>query len=76
MKVAQTLGVSSRHLERQFKSIVGLSPKSLQRIVGFQRALQLTRNGPFLHNRPWTSFPGLPGAGVAVAMDVNSANSG
>jgi AraC-like DNA-binding protein len=44
-RIAQTLGVSSRQLERQFKSIVGLSPKSLQRIVRFQRALQLIRNG-------------------------------
>ena len=43
--IALAVGMSARHLERQFKAIVGLSPKSLQRLVRFQNALQLTRKG-------------------------------
>lgn len=45
--LALTLGMSARHLERQFKSIVGLSPKSLGRIIRFQHALKLLRDGGF-----------------------------
>jgi AraC-like DNA-binding protein len=53
-RIAQAVGMSARHLERQFKSIVGLSPKSFERIVRFQHALKLVQNG------------GVQGAGIAI----------
>lgn len=52
--IALAVGMSARHLERQFKSIVGLSPKSFERVVRFQRALKLIQNGE------------VQGAGVAI----------
>jgi AraC-like DNA-binding protein len=39
--LAAGVGVTSRHLERQFKNVVGISPKRLARITRFQRALRL-----------------------------------
>jgi AraC-like DNA-binding protein len=39
--LAARVGVTSRHLERQFKQAVGISPKRLARITRFQRALRM-----------------------------------
>lgn len=39
--VAARVGLTSRHLERRFKPIVGISPKRLARITRFQRALRM-----------------------------------
>ena len=39
--VATWLGVTRRHLERRFDTLVGISPKRLARIVRFQRALRM-----------------------------------
>jgi transcriptional regulator GlxA family with amidase domain len=39
--LAAGVGVTTRHLERQFKQAVGISPKRLARITRFQRALRV-----------------------------------
>ena len=39
--LAAFVGVTARHLERQFKEAVGISPKRLARITRFQRALRM-----------------------------------
>jgi AraC-like DNA-binding protein len=39
--VATWLGVTRRHLERRFDTLVGISPKRLARIARFQRALRM-----------------------------------
>jgi len=39
--LAAHVGVTPRHLERQFKQAVGISPKRLARITRFQRALRM-----------------------------------
>jgi AraC-like DNA-binding protein len=39
--LAASVGVTTRHLERQFKQAVGISPKRLARITRFQRALRV-----------------------------------
>ena len=39
--LAAHVGVTPRHLERQFKQVVGISPKRLARITRFQRALRM-----------------------------------
>ncbi|MEU7003173.1 helix-turn-helix transcriptional regulator [Nonomuraea sp. NPDC046570] len=44
-EVAWELGVSERHLHRRCVAGFGYSPKTLQRIVRFQRALRLARRG-------------------------------
>jgi transcriptional regulator GlxA family with amidase domain len=38
-EIAQSCGVTERHLERLFRERVGLSPKTLARLMRFQRAL-------------------------------------
>lgn len=49
-KMAEQIGLSSRQLEREFRSGVGLSPKALARIVRFQNLLRLVGEGPL---REW-----------------------
>ncbi|MEU4703548.1 helix-turn-helix domain-containing protein [Nonomuraea dietziae] len=44
-EVARDLGLSERHLHRRAVAAFGYSPKTLQRIVRFQRALSLARSG-------------------------------
>jgi AraC-like DNA-binding protein len=44
-QLAAELGVSSRHLTRQFQRAVGLSPKEFGRISRFLRALELLGDG-------------------------------
>ncbi|MEU7900835.1 helix-turn-helix transcriptional regulator [Nonomuraea sp. NPDC049152] len=44
-QVARDLGLSERQLHRRSVSSFGYSPKVLQRIVRFQRALRLARSG-------------------------------
>ncbi|MFE3450764.1 helix-turn-helix domain-containing protein [Nonomuraea sp. NPDC059194] len=44
-QVAWDLGLSERHLHRRSVAAFGYSPKVLQRIVRFQRALRLARSG-------------------------------
>ena len=43
--LTRVTGVSARHLERQFQDDVGLSPKTLARIVRLQQALRRVRAG-------------------------------
>jgi len=43
--LTRATGVSARHLERQFQDDVGLSPKTLARIVRLQQALRRVREG-------------------------------
>lgn len=43
--VAASMYVSERHLRRRFKAAVGLSPKSLERVLRFQRFLALVHTG-------------------------------
>jgi AraC-like DNA-binding protein len=45
-EVATRLGVTRRHLERCFATLVGISPKRLARIVRFQRALRMLQRPP------------------------------
>ncbi|WP_254053255.1 helix-turn-helix domain-containing protein [Singulisphaera sp. GP187] len=40
------MGISSRQLHRRFHDSVGYGPKTLQRILRFQRLLELARNEP------------------------------
>jgi len=40
-QVADRLGISSRHLEREFRSSAGISPKSLARIIRFQHLMKM-----------------------------------
>jgi AraC-like DNA-binding protein len=44
-EVARELGLSERHLHRRTVAGFGYAPKTLQRIVRFQRALRLARSG-------------------------------
>jgi AraC-like DNA-binding protein len=44
-ELADEIGVSCRHLTRQFQRAVGLSPKELGRITRFLHVLQLLSNG-------------------------------
>jgi AraC-like DNA-binding protein len=43
--LAQGLGISERQLQRRFQDAVGYGPKTLQRILRFQRALAELRRG-------------------------------
>jgi AraC-like DNA-binding protein len=43
--LAQGLGISERQLQRRFRDAVGYGPKTLQRILRFQRALGELRRG-------------------------------
>jgi AraC-like DNA-binding protein len=42
-EIATTIGISHKHLLRQFDKYVGLTPKALVRIQRFQRSLQLLK---------------------------------
>ncbi|WP_336215606.1 DUF6597 domain-containing transcriptional factor [Nonomuraea sp. LPB2021202275-12-8] len=44
-EVARELGFSERHLHRRTVAAFGYAPKTLQRVVRFQRALRLARSG-------------------------------
>ncbi|AGA28899.1 DUF6597 domain-containing transcriptional factor [Singulisphaera acidiphila] len=44
--LSRAMGISSRQLHRRFHDAVGYSPKTLQRILRFQRLLDLARNKP------------------------------
>jgi AraC-like DNA-binding protein len=46
-KITQKYKVSERQLERKFKTSVGISPKKLQRIVRFEKSLQLLRRADY-----------------------------
>jgi AraC-like DNA-binding protein len=43
--VADDVGVSERHLQRRCRSAFGYGPKTLHRVLRFQRALRLARAG-------------------------------
>jgi AraC-like DNA-binding protein len=43
--VAASMLMSERHLRRRFKAAVGLSPKTLERVLRFQRFLALVHTG-------------------------------
>ena len=46
--IADSLGLSARHLQRRCKTAFGYGPKTLARVLRLQRALALARNGsPF-----------------------------
>jgi AraC-like DNA-binding protein len=49
-ELANQIGLSSRQLEREFRTAVGLSPKALARIMRFQNLLRLVGEGPL---REW-----------------------
>jgi methylphosphotriester-DNA--protein-cysteine methyltransferase len=38
--LSEQIGISQKHLDAQFRRLVGVSPKTLARIYRFQRALQ------------------------------------
>jgi transcriptional regulator GlxA family with amidase domain len=42
-ELAETVALGGRHLERQFRAAVGVSPKLFSRVVRFRRALALLR---------------------------------
>jgi AraC-like DNA-binding protein len=44
-RLARHLGVTRRHLQRRFKTLVGISPKRLARIERFQHALRMLDGG-------------------------------
>jgi AraC-like DNA-binding protein len=54
-RLAVELGLSERHFHRQFSAAVGYGPKLLQRIVRFQRFLELAGR------------PGAPGLAMLAA---------
>jgi AraC-like DNA-binding protein len=39
-RVAEHVGMTRRHMERQFRQVVGMTPKRLARIARFQRAVR------------------------------------
>ncbi|WP_116813295.1 helix-turn-helix domain-containing protein [Steroidobacter cummioxidans] len=41
--VAQDLGISERHLRRVFREVIGLSPKTLFKLIRFERALKAAK---------------------------------
>jgi AraC-like DNA-binding protein len=43
--LAASVSLSERHLRRRFKAAVGLSPKTLERVLRFQRFLVLIHSG-------------------------------
>ncbi|WP_406699385.1 helix-turn-helix domain-containing protein [Singulisphaera sp. Ch08] len=45
-ELSRAIGISSRQLHRRFHDAVGYSPKTLQRILRFQRLLDLAHNEP------------------------------
>jgi AraC-like DNA-binding protein len=45
-RLAAALGIGDRHLRRRFAAAVGYGPKTLHRILRFQRFLQLMGRGP------------------------------
>ncbi|MDF2652135.1 MAG: transcriptional regulator, AraC family [Paenibacillus sp.] len=44
-QLAREFFISKRTLERKFKTLIGISPKSFANIVRFQRAIQLRKSG-------------------------------
>ena len=44
LELPRKYNISQRHLERLFKTSLGISPKKLQRIIRFEKALQLLSN--------------------------------
>ena len=44
-ELAESLDVSRRHLERQFKKVVGLTPKYYSRIIRFNRIFEIMKEG-------------------------------
>jgi AraC-like DNA-binding protein len=56
-RLADTAGVSRRHLARLFREVVGLGPKRFCRLARFQRGLKYAGAGP-----------GVPWAQVAVEL--------
>ncbi|MFI9506162.1 helix-turn-helix domain-containing protein [Nocardia sp. NPDC052566] len=54
--LADRLGVSRRHLEKQFDERIGLSPKAAARVVRFQRALALAES-----DKPWSEIASICG---------------
>jgi len=52
-EVASRIGLSSRQLEREFRSRAGLAPKAFARIMRFQNLLRLVGEGTL---REWTSL--------------------
>ena len=44
-KLANQHGMSKRHLERQFKSVIGLSPKQFLRLSQFRKAFEYVQSG-------------------------------
>lgn len=42
--LADSIGLSSRHLQRRFRHAVGYGPKTFQRIMRFQRLLTISQN--------------------------------
>ena len=59
--VAASLSMSERQLRRRFKAAVGLSPKTLDRVLRFQRFLAL------VHTGGWSSF-GLARTAAALGF--------
>jgi hypothetical protein len=45
-ELGHALGISERHLRRRFRAAVGYGPKTLDRVLRFQRALGLLRDQP------------------------------
>lgn len=43
--VAESLGISERHLRRVFREVVGLSPKAFFKLMRFKRALTAAKDG-------------------------------
>jgi AraC-like DNA-binding protein len=66
---ASQIGVTRRHLERCFDTLVGISPKRLARIVRFQRALRLLQARS---ESPDAKRPA--GSGAATAIDCGYAD--
>jgi AraC-like DNA-binding protein len=67
--LARRVGMTRRHLERRFDSLVGISPKRLARIVRFQRALSILSarlESPGLHSHA--------GSGAATALECGYAD--
>ena len=53
-RMARELSMSRRHFARAFRSTIGLQPKTFSRIMRFQKAIRLHRDG----GMPWATIAG------------------
>jgi len=74
--VAGEVGLSERQLRRRCHAAAGYGPKTLHRILRFQRFVQLLDAAPLCSTPPATTPPGAIGPGVIEPGTVGSGATG